>query len=63
MRQTIEKHLIVDIFLIQEIMERNERKEVTWIEKERQISDVFTKAGVSSSGLLNVLSTSKMITL
>ena len=44
-------------------MERNERKEVTWIEKERQISDVFTKAGVSSSGLLNVLSTSKMITL
>ena len=43
-------------------MERNERKEVTWIEKERQIS-VFTKAGVSSSELLNVLSTSKMITL
>ena len=63
MRQTVEKHLIVDIFLIQEIMERNERKEVTWIEKERQISDVFTKAGVSSSELLNVLSTSKMITL
>ena len=63
MRQTVEKHLIVDIFLIQEIMERNERKKVTWIEKERQISDVFTKAGVSSSELLNVLSTSKMITL
>ena len=63
MRQTVEKHLIVDIFLIQVIMERNERKEVTWIEKERQISDVFTKAGVSSSELLNVLSTSKMITL
>ena len=36
--------------------ERNEI-EVTWIEKERQISDVLTKAGVSSSELLNVLST------
>ena len=30
--------------------------------KERQISDVLTKAGLSSSELLNVLSTSKMIT-
>ena len=36
--------------------ERNEI-EVTWIEKERQISHVLAKAGVSSSELLNVLST------
>ena len=42
--------------------ERNEI-EVTWIEKERQISDVLTKAGVSSSELLNVLSTSRIISL
>ena len=37
------------------MIKRNEI-EVTWIEKERQISDVLTKAGVSSSELLNVLS-------
>ena len=42
--------------------ERNEI-EVTYIEKERQISDVLAKAGVSSSELLNVLSTLKMISL
>ena len=42
------------------MIEINEIK-VTWTEKERQISDVLTKAGVFSSELLNVLSTSKMI--
>ena len=32
------------------MIEKN-KIEVTWIEKERQISDVLTKAGVSSSEL------------
>ena len=62
MKQTLEIGLIVDILSIHEMIERNE-KEVPWIEKERKISDVLTKAGVSSSELLNVLSTSKMISL
>ena len=62
MKQILEKHLIVDISSIHEMTERNEI-EVTYIEKERQISDVLAKAGVSSSELLNVLSTLKMISL
>ena len=53
MKQTLEKRLIVDISLIRKMIERNEM----------QISDVLTKPGVSSSELLNVLSTSKMISL
>ena len=52
----------VDISSMHEIIERNEI-EVTWIERERQISDVLKKAGVSSSELRNVLSTPKMISL
>ena len=47
---------------MQEMKKRNEI-DVTWIEKERQIRDVLTKAGVSFSESLNVLSTSKMIGL
>ena len=43
-------------------MERNEI-EVTLKEKERQISDVLTKAGLSSNELQNVLRASKMISL
>ena len=62
MKQTLEIGLIVDILSIHQMIERNE-KEVPWIEKERQISDVLTKAGVSSNELLNVLSASKMISL
>ena len=45
-----------------EMIERYEI-EVSWIEKARQISDVLTKAGVASSELPNMLSTSKMISL
>ena len=62
MKQTLEKCLSVDISSMHEIIERNET-EVTWIERERQISDVLKKAGVSSSELQNVLSTPKMISL
>ena len=52
----------MDISSIRKIIER-EKIEVTWIEKDRQISNVLTKAGVSYSKLLNALSTSKMISL
>ena len=62
MKPTLEKRLIVDISSIRKIIER-EKIEVTWIEKDRQISDALTKAGVSYSKLLNALSTSKMISL
>ena len=62
MKQTLEKRLLVDISSIREMIERNEIK-VTWIGKEKQLSDILTKAGVSPRGLLNILSTSKMIDL
>ena len=62
MKPTLEKGLIVDTSSIRKIIER-EKIEITWIEKDRQISDVLTKAGVSYNNLLNALSTSKMISL
>ena len=62
MKETLEKCLIVDISSIREIIKRNEI-EVTWIEKERQIGDVYKTTGVFPSELPNVLSTSKMIRL
>ena len=62
MKQTLEKRLIVDISSKGEMIEGNEI-EVTWIEKKRHISDFFTKAGVPSTEILNVLSTSKAINL
>ena len=52
----------MDTSSIRKIIER-EKIEITWIEKDRQISDVLTKAGVSYNKLLNALSTSKMISL
>ena len=62
MKETLKKGLIADISSIREMIERNEIK-VTRIEKERQISDVLTKVGMSSNEFLNVLSTSKTISL
>ena len=52
----------MDTSSIRKIIER-EKIEITWIEKDRQISDVLTKAGVSYNKLLNALNTSKMISL
>ena len=62
MKQTLEKCSIKNILSMPEMIERYEI-EVSWIEKARQISDVLTKAGVASSELPNMLSTSKMISL
>ena len=67
MKQTFEKRLIVDISSIwgnrSSVSKKKNEIEVTWIEKERKISDVLSKTGVSSSELLNMLSTAKMIIL
>ena len=49
-----DKLLRVDINLIKESMERN-HVEVKWIEGERNLSDVMTKAGVNSKPLLDTL--------
>ena len=62
MKQTLEKRLLVDISSIRETIERNEIQ-VTWINKEKKLSDILTKAGVLSKEFLSVLRTSKMIDL
>ena len=62
MKQTLEKHLVVDISAIQEMVERNEIR-VTWLNKEKQMSDVLTKSGAPSNSMLQTLNASKMIEL
>ena len=44
MKQTLEKCLFITISAIQEMVERNDIA-VTWISKEKQLSDVLTKSG------------------
>ena len=61
-KQTLEKRLLVDIAAIREMIERNEIN-VAWIEKNKQISDVLTKAGASPNIIHDVLSSSKMTEL
>ena len=61
-KQTLEKRLLVDNAAIREMIERNEIN-VAWIEKNKQISDVLTKAGASPNIIHDVLSSSKMIEL
>ena len=48
MKQTLEKHLLIDIAAIREMTEKNAMK-LVWMEKEKQISDVLTKSRVSST--------------
>ena len=62
MKKTLEKHLLVDISATREMVERNEIK-VTWINKEKQLSDALTKSGAPSNSMLQTLNTSKMIEL
>ena len=45
-RQTLEKRLIVDIAALHEMVDRGEIT-LTWIEKQKQISDCLTKSGSS----------------
>ena len=58
-KQTSEKCLIVDISAVREMSDRNELS-VTWIKKEKQLSDVLTKYGASNRLLLDILQTGRM---
>ena len=58
-KQTSEKRLIVDISAVREMSDRNELS-VTWIKKEKQLSDVLTKYGASNRLLLDILQTGRM---
>ena len=57
MKQTMEKHLLLHITAIQKMVERNEIT-VTWINKEKQLSDVLTKSGAPSNSMLQKLNIS-----
>ena len=61
-KQTLERRLIVDISFICEIVDNNQIQ-VIWVEKDKQISDVLTKSGVSQKSLLNILETGKMLSM
>ena len=50
MKQTSEKRLLVDISTIQEMVERNEIT-VTWINKEKQLSEILTKSCASLNAM------------
>ena len=60
-KQTLEKRLILGISL-REIVKRNEFQ-IVWTEKDKQISDVLTKAGAPQKLLLEILESSKMLNL
>ena len=61
-KQTIEKILMVDISFIREMVD-NDQIQVIWVEKDKQISDVLTKSGVSQKSLLNILETGKILSM
>ena len=58
-KQTSEKRLIVDSSAVREMSDRNELS-VTWIKKEKQLSDVLTKYGASNRLLFDILQTGRM---
>ena len=45
-KQTLERRLIVAISFIREMVDNNQIQ-VIWVEKDKQVSDVLTKSGVS----------------
>ena len=61
-KQTLERRLIVDISFIREMVDSNQIQ-VIWFEKDKQISDVLTKSGLSQKSLLNILETWKMLSM
>ena len=61
-KQTLERRLIVDTSSIHEMVDNNQIQ-VIWVEKDKQISDVLTKSGVSQKSLLNILETGKMLSM
>ena len=61
-KQTLEKQLIVDISSRRKMVDRNE-VQIVWTEKDKQMSDVLTKAGALQKLLLEILESSKMLDL
>ena len=61
-KQTLEKQLIVDISSRRKMVDRNE-VQIVWTEKDKQMSDVLTKARALQKLLLEILESSKMLDL
>ena len=61
-KQTIEKILMVDISFIRKMVEYDQIQ-VIWVERDKQISDVLTKSGVSQESLLSILETGKILSM
>ena len=61
-KQTLEKQLIVDISSLRKMVDRNE-VQIVWTEKDKQMSDILTKAGALQKLLLEILESSKMLDL
>ena len=61
-KQTLEKQLIVDISSLRKMVDRNE-VQIVWTERDKQMSDVLTKAVALQKLLLEILESSKMLDL
>ena len=55
-----DKHLIIDMAIIKEMITTKEIKNVSWIESELQLADCLTKRGTSATKLLDVLCNRKI---
>ena len=53
---------MVDISFIREMVDYDQIQ-VIWVERDKQISDVLTKSGVSQESLLNILETGKILSM
>ena len=61
-KQTVERRLIVGISFIREMVDNNQIQ-IIWVKKDKQISDVLTKSGVSQKSLLSILETGKILSM
>ena len=59
-KQTVDRRLIVGISFIREMVDNNQIQ-IIWVKKDKQISDVLTKSGVSQKSQLKILETGKML--
>ena len=60
MKQTLEKRLLVDISAMPEMIERNEIT-VTWINREKQMSDVLAESGVPLNIMLQTFNNQRWL--
>ena len=56
----LDKHLQVEIPALREMCEKNELQ-ISWIEKQHQLSDVLTKRGASPQSLIETIKTGKLL--